>query len=104
MAASGSQGKYNEVDALYRRAIRIEENAFGADHPGVARTVANRAMALHASGSLMHRATQVENNLPGDLSICAHWFEWLLHWCRVAVDDNLLHCLTSNDEVIGSSA
>jgi len=33
---STSQGKYNEAEPLYRRAIAIDEKALGPDHPGLA--------------------------------------------------------------------
>lgn len=47
-----SQGKYDDADSLYLRALEINEKAFGPDHPDVATTLNNRAMLLE---------TQVKN-------------------------------------------
>ena len=36
-----SQGEYAQAESLYKRLLAITENAFGADHPEVARSLKN---------------------------------------------------------------
>lgn len=48
MTAFGSQGKFEEADALLLRAIGIREDALGPDHPNVAVLLSNRAGVLQA--------------------------------------------------------
>ena len=40
------QGKHAEAEAMYLRAIGIEENVLGPDHPEVAATLSNLAGLL----------------------------------------------------------
>ena len=47
-AALGAQGKHGEADALHLRAIGIQENALGPDHPYLAASLGNRADVLQA--------------------------------------------------------
>lgn len=42
------QGKYDEADPLYLRAIAITEKALGPDHPSLAESLNNRAELLTA--------------------------------------------------------
>lgn len=46
MAMTATQGKHEVADSLYQRAIAIEENASGPDHPHLAVTLNNRANVL----------------------------------------------------------
>ena len=41
-----SQGKYNEAEPLYRRALSIWEKALGPEHPDVATVLENYALLL----------------------------------------------------------
>lgn len=41
------QGKHEEADALLLKAIGIQENALGANHPALAISLYNRASVLH---------------------------------------------------------
>ena len=52
MTALGSQGKYEEADVLYLRAIRIQEEALSPDHPELAISLGSRAQVLEAQ--VMH--------------------------------------------------
>ena len=54
------QGKLEEADPLLVRAIEIQENALGPDHPSLANSLGTRAMVLQA---------QVWEYFPGDISI-----------------------------------
>ena len=40
------QGKYDEAEPLYVRAMAIDEKVYGPDHPEVARDLNNRAELL----------------------------------------------------------
>ncbi|CAN0453882.1 unnamed protein product, partial [Ectocarpus fasciculatus] len=44
------QGKYDEADPLYLRAIEIGEKTLGPDHPGLATWLNNRAELLRVQG------------------------------------------------------
>ena len=44
------QAKYDEAEALFKRALAIRENALGADHPDVAQTLNNLALVYQAQG------------------------------------------------------
>ena len=45
-----SQGKYEEAEPLYRRALKIYEKALGPDHPSVATTLNNLATLYKSQG------------------------------------------------------
>ena len=47
-----AQGKYDEAEPLYRRAIEIGEKALGKDHPNVAIRYNNLASLLQDSGQV----------------------------------------------------
>ncbi len=42
-----AQGKYNEAEPPYQRALAIDEKALGPDHPRVATVLENYAALLH---------------------------------------------------------
>ena len=42
----GAQRRYADAELLYRRALAIEEQALGADHPGVALILENYSRML----------------------------------------------------------
>jgi tetratricopeptide (TPR) repeat protein len=42
-----SQGKYDEAELLYRRALIIDEKALGPCHPSIAGSLDNLAMLHH---------------------------------------------------------
>jgi tetratricopeptide (TPR) repeat protein len=44
------QGKYAEVERLYRRSLKINEKALGKDHPAVATDLNNLAALYEAQG------------------------------------------------------
>jgi len=44
------QGKYAEAEPLYQRAMRIDEKAFGPDHPGLATDLNNLAELYRVQG------------------------------------------------------
>ena len=44
------QGKYDQAEPLYRRAIEIDESVLGKDHPDVANRYNNHAGLLQAQG------------------------------------------------------
>ncbi|MCC9000405.1 MAG: tetratricopeptide repeat protein, partial [Candidatus Contendobacter sp.] len=46
------QGRYQEAEELYRRALAIREQALGPDHPGTAASLNNLAVVLNAQGRL----------------------------------------------------
>lgn len=43
-----SQGKFDEADPLYRRAIEIQQTSLGPDHPNLAVSLNNRGGLLKA--------------------------------------------------------
>ncbi|CAM9952610.1 unnamed protein product, partial [Scytosiphon promiscuus] len=43
-----AQGKYEDADAAFLRAIEILEKAFGSNHPDLAICLGSRARVLHA--------------------------------------------------------
>lgn len=53
-----TQGKFDEAKPLHDRSLQIYEKSFGEQHPLVARTIANQAIALSALG---HHADACEN-------------------------------------------
>ncbi len=44
------QGKYTEAEPLIKRALAIEENALGPEHPRVAASLMNYAALLRKTG------------------------------------------------------
>jgi tetratricopeptide (TPR) repeat protein len=44
------QGKYEEAEALFNRALTIREQALGTGHPNVARTLNNMAILYEGRG------------------------------------------------------
>ncbi len=57
-----NQGKYDEVEYYYRRALEIYESKLGADDPNVAKTknnqlVAQLSQSLHTHTSVLHTLT-----------------------------------------------
>ena len=46
MVALGPQGRLEEADELFLRAIGIQEKALGPDHPGLAFSLSSRANVL----------------------------------------------------------
>ncbi len=44
------QGRYAEAEPLYRRALAINENALGPEHPSVAKSLENYAVLLRETG------------------------------------------------------
>ncbi len=44
------QGKYAEAEALYKRALAIDEKALGPEHPDVAQSLENYAALLRKTG------------------------------------------------------
>jgi len=59
------QGRYDEAEPLYRRALEISEKTLGAEHPDVATSLNNLAGLLQATGRydgaepLFHRALEI---------------------------------------------
>ena len=45
-----AQGKYNEAEPLYKRALGIDEKTLGPDHPDVAQSLENYADLLRKTG------------------------------------------------------
>ena len=45
-----AQGRYAEAEPLYKRALVINEKAFGSDHPEVATNLNNLAALYHDQG------------------------------------------------------
>ncbi|CBN74854.1 TPR repeat-containing protein [Ectocarpus siliculosus] len=66
-----SQGKYDEGDPLYLRAIEIGEKTLGPDHPALATSLNNRARMLEAQGKhneaipLLERASSIRRKRLG---------------------------------------
>lgn len=48
MTSLDSQRKHEEADGVLRRAIEIQEQAFGPDHPSLGRSLGSRAQVLQA--------------------------------------------------------
>jgi hypothetical protein len=46
------QGKYEEAEALFKRALTIREQTLGTGHPAVARTFNNMAILYKARGEI----------------------------------------------------
>ncbi|CAN0517577.1 unnamed protein product, partial [Ectocarpus sp. 12 AP-2014] len=66
-----AQGKYEEADPLYLRAIDIGENTLGLDHPALAARLNNRAGLLADQGKyieaepLYERAQAIQEKVLG---------------------------------------
>jgi tetratricopeptide (TPR) repeat protein len=69
-----AQGKYDQAEPLYRRAIEIDERGLGRDHPNVATNYNNLAELLRAQGKydqaepLYRRAIEI-----GEPSMIGSW-------------------------------
>ena len=67
----GIQGKYEEAEALLRRAVQTTEQARGADHPDVTSSLQNLGIVLSRRGeheeanALLRRALQIEEHALG---------------------------------------
>ena len=65
-----NQGKYDEAEPLYQRALAIREKALGPDHPDVAESLNNLAELYSNQGKyaeaepLYKRALAIDENLP----------------------------------------
>ncbi len=62
-----TQGKYDQAEPLFKRALAIKEKALGPDHPSVATVLENYAALLKATsrqseaGVLLARARMIRN-------------------------------------------
>ena len=62
MIALDSQGKYQEADELYLRAIGMQEKALGSNHPDLAASLGSRALLFQSQVTIIF--------LSGGVSIC----------------------------------
>ncbi|NDY74971.1 tetratricopeptide repeat protein, partial [Desulfobacter hydrogenophilus] len=66
-----SQGKYEEAEPLYQRALKIRETVLGPDHPSVATTLNNLAGLYESQGKyeeaepLYQRALKIRETVLG---------------------------------------
>ena len=71
LATSLSPDRVSEAEALYRRALELNENEFGTEHPYVAVNLNNLAEALRISGkyeeaeALLRRALSIDERVLG---------------------------------------
>ncbi len=70
LAALYAQGRYAEVEPLYKRALAISEKALGPEHPGVATSLNNLAGLYHAQGKYAEAERRMLRRRRGLLPDC----------------------------------
>ena len=58
-----AQGKYNEAETLYKKALKIREEVLGVNHPDTAFSYSNLAKLYHAQGKYEEAETLYQKAL-----------------------------------------
>jgi Tetratricopeptide repeat len=60
-----SQGKYDEAEAMHRRALELRQTVLGKEHPGTLTSMNNLALVLESQGKYYDASTLCQQAFSG---------------------------------------